>query len=187
MVIEETVRRSAHRRQSVAADADGPALWNHSGATKLPRYRCSSAQVQAEDNTSTTSSCSLSSDLVGSKSVEVRAYPPPPELAGNKCWLLASDGEEGVATFGDMVDAGAEGGKLVGWVLFDGAVEYKDAAALAADFQSHRVPVDSPYSSFHQHDGQPLYGWRVVASHRAEEPLPLPAMRRIVRSVYQVL
>jgi hypothetical protein len=120
------------------------------------------------------------------KSVEVRAYPPPPELAGNKCWLLASIGEDGVATFDDIVDAGAEGGQLVGWVTFDGAIEYRDAAAFAADYQSHRVPDDSPYS-YVRHGGQPLYGWRVVASHRAEEPLPLPAMRRFVRSVYRIL
>ena len=116
----------------------------------------------------------------------MRTYPPPAELDGHKVWLLASLGPEGVATFGDSIAAGQAGGAVVGWVLFDGAIEYRDAAAFAADEAQHCVPVDSPYAFTSQGDeGTTLYGWQVVASHRLAVPLPLPAMRRHHRSVYR--
>lgn len=125
--------------------------------------------------------------LSGEKSLECRRYPPPDELAGQKVWLLAAGGEEGVATFGDAIAAGTAGGELVGWVLFDGAVEWHDAAAFNGDAAQHCVPPDSPYA-WPAGGGScgPVYGWRVVASCRLPQPLPVPAMRRLVRSVYQL-
>ncbi|KAL4447979.1 hypothetical protein ABPG75_005198 [Micractinium tetrahymenae] len=123
--------------------------------------------------------------LSGEKSLEIRAYPPPPELAGQRVLLLASSGEEGVAAFGDAIEAGQAGGSVVGWVLFDGAaaVEYASGEAFAADAAVHCVPADSPYA--YREGGPALYGWPVVASHRFAELQPLPAMRRLMRSVYK--
>lgn len=122
----------------------------------------------------------------GEKSIECRGYPPPQELQGGaKVWLAASQGPEGVASFGDAVEAGQPGGQLVGWVLFDGApVEYTNPDRFAADQAMHCVPADSPYAPVP--GGPPVYGWRVVASHRLAQPLPLPAMRRVVRSLYHL-
>lgn len=126
--------------------------------------------------------------LSGEKSLECRRYPPPEELAGHKVWLLASSGEEGVATFGDAIAAGASGGELVGWVLFDGAVEWRTAEAFQADAAQHCVPPDSPYACpAAAGEAAPHYGWRVVASCRLPQPLPLPAMQRLVQSVYRVV
>lgn len=121
--------------------------------------------------------------LSGQKSLEVRRYPLPPELSGQRVLLLASTGAEGVPTFGDSIAAGQTGGTVVGWVLFDGAVEYSSAAAFAADAAAHCVPPTSPYAA--QEGGPTLYGWKVVASHRLAQPLPLPAMQRVMRSVYR--
>lgn len=114
----------------------------------------------------------------------MRAYPPPLELAGQRVLLLASTGEEGVATFGDAIEPGQAGGSVVGWVLFDSAaVEYTDGSAFAADAAVHCVPPGSPYAF--AEGGPPLYGWRVVASHRFAAPRPFPAMKRVMRSVYK--
>lgn len=73
---------------------------------------------------------------------------------------------------------------MVGWALFDSeAAEYTSSAAFTADAAAHRVPPGSPYA--YQEGGPPLYGWRVVASHRCAAPQPLPALQRVVRSVYK--
>jgi len=126
--------------------------------------------------------------LNGEKSLECRRYPPPEELAGHKVWLLAAGGEEGVPGFGDSIPASAPGGELVGWVLFDGAVEWRTAEAFNADAAQHCVPPNSPYA-FPAGGGDtgPVYGWRVAASCRLPQPLPVPAMQRLVRSVYQAV
>ena len=120
----------------------------------------------------------------GSKSIELRRYPPPPQLTGQRVWLLASGGPEGQPAFGDSVAAGS--GELVGWVLFDvgTTVVYTTPEQLARDRPLHCVPPDSPYAQFPPAAEQ-LYGWRVVASARVEPPLPVPDLQRIHRSVYQ--
>lgn len=112
---------------------------------------------------------------------------PPARPALEQVWLLATGGEEGVPTFGDAVPAAASGGELVGWVLFDvdATVQWDSADAFAADAAQHCAPPDSPYA-FPASGDATVYGWRVVASHRLPEPLPLPAMQRVHRSVYRV-
>ena len=125
--------------------------------------------------------------LSGQKSLECRRWPPPtPELEGQKVWLLATSGEDGVATFGETVEAGSEDGKLLGWVLLDvdHTVRWDSSEAFRADEAQHCVPPDSPYAPA---GGETVYGWRVVASHRLPEPLPVPAMQRVHRSVYRVV
>lgn len=118
--------------------------------------------------------------------MECRAYPPPQELGdGAKVWLLASGGPEGVAAFGDAIAPGQTGGQLVGWVIFDAdAAKYASPEAFAADREAHRVPADSPYAP--TPGGGPVYGWRVVASHRLPQPLQLPRMSRVFRSLYRL-
>ena len=120
----------------------------------------------------------------GAKSIEVRRYPPPPELEGQRCWLLSSSGPDGVATFPDSIAAGAVGGRLVGWVLFGHSTDYSCPEQFAADEKEHCVPPDSPYAL--SESGGTAYGWHVLASHRLPQPLPLPAMKRVTRSVYRL-
>ena len=115
----------------------------------------------------------------------MRKYPPPPELEGQRCWLLASSGPEGVATFSNSIAAGAAGGCLVGWVLFGDCIEYSSPEQFVADQTQHCVPPDSPYA-LSQSGGTAAYGWHVLASHRMPQPLPLPAMQRVTRSVYRL-
>lgn len=104
-------------------------------------------------------------------------------------WLVATDGEEGVPSLGDAVAAGSAGGELVGWVLFDvdGTVQWDSGEAFSADAAQHCVPGDSPYAFGAGGEAATVYGWRVVASHRLPEALPLPRLQRVLRSVYQVV
>jgi hypothetical protein len=124
--------------------------------------------------------------LPGAKSIEVRRYPLPPQLLnGQKCWLIAAEGRDGVATFGADIEAGDARGRLLGWVIFGDIVTYTTAEQFAADEGSHHVPENSIYG-FSASGGQPLFGWRVAASHQCPQSLALPQMRRLLRSIYQV-
>ena len=72
----------------------------------------------------------------------------------------------------------------VGSVVFIDVKEYISLECWAADAAKHRVPNDSPYA-FKQ-DARPAYGWVVGATERLPQPLPLPQMRRLLRSIYEV-
>ena len=72
----------------------------------------------------------------------------------------------------------------VGSVVFIDVKMYTSQESWAADADKHRVPQDSPYA-FQQKPG-PAYGWVVGATERLPQPLPLPQMRRITRSIYEV-
>ena len=72
----------------------------------------------------------------------------------------------------------------VGSVVFVDVKTYTSLESWTADAEKHRVPEDSPYA-FQQKSG-PAYGWVVGAAERLPQPLPLPHMRRIMRSIYEV-
>ncbi|CAL5229210.1 g12493 [Coccomyxa viridis] len=122
--------------------------------------------------------------LDGEKTIETRKYRLPAELIGQRIWLLESGGEENVPSLGDEVLAGSQGARIVGSVTFIDVKKYTSQESWAADADKHRVPEDSPYA-FHQKPG-PAYGWVVGATERLPQPLPLPQMRRISRSIYEV-
>lgn len=147
-----------------------------------PATRCA-ARGESTRFYQITPCCVLLPTVAGAKSIEVRTYPPPPELQGQRCWLLAAGGPDGVASFADSIAAGATGGHLVGWVLFGDSTEYCSPEQFAADEKEHHVPPGSPYAL---ESGGTAYGWRVLASHRLPQPLPLPAMQRVTRSVYRL-
>ena len=72
----------------------------------------------------------------------------------------------------------------VGSVVFIDVKEYTSLECWAADAAKHQVPNDSPYA-FKLNAG-PAYGWVVGTTERLPQPLPLPQMRRILRSIYEV-
>lgn len=72
----------------------------------------------------------------------------------------------------------------VGTVVFNDVKEYTSLECWAADAAKHRVPNDSPYA-FQQNAG-PAYGWVVGATERLPQPLPMPQMSRMLRSIYEV-
>ena len=105
--------------------------------------------------------------LSGAKTIELRAYPPPPAFVGAPVHLLATRGRPGVAALGDAFEAGTADATVPGWVVFGGAVEYRSPSALAADTPRHLVPADDPHYGWREKDSV-LYGWRVTATGRVE-------------------
>jgi hypothetical protein len=85
-------------------------------------------------------------------------------------------------------EPGASTAKIIGWVTFDGAVEYASAAAFESDADKHLV-VDAEsayYPAFEPNsDAPPCFGWRVTASGSAPEN-ELMSYRRLYRSVFAV-
>ena len=72
----------------------------------------------------------------------------------------------------------------VGSVVFSDVKKYTSLESWAADAEKHRVPGHSPYA--YQQAGGPTYGWCVGATERLPQPLPLPLMKRLLRSIYEI-
>jgi len=120
--------------------------------------------------------------LWGYKTVETRLYPLPPELLGRELFLVESaEGQAGVSGVGDSVAAGAAGLRIVGSVVFSESIAYPSRAAWEADEYRHRVPKTSPYG---WKDGRTVHGWVVESVRPLAEPVPVPAMQRVVRSLF---
>lgn len=134
--------------------------------------------------------------LDGSKTVEVRGYALPEELLGVPIALVATEGPEGRATLGDVVVAGKRDGHVVcaymrdtsatrlckvGHVVFAAIKRYESAESFASDQARHGVAPGSVYGW--QPGTTELFGW-CVGSRTPCAPTPLPAMRRMVRSLY---
>ena len=125
--------------------------------------------------------------LSGAKTIELRAYPPPPAFVGAPVHLLATRGPPGVAALGDAFEAGTADATVPGWVVFGGAVEYRSPSALAADTPRHLVPADDPHYGWREEDIV-LYGWRVTATGRVEGAARAPGVGgvRVLRSCYRL-
>ena len=67
-------------------------------------------------------------------------------LAGERIWLLASGGEDGVAALADAVEAGCKAAHIVGWVTFTAVITYSSFDAWRADCGVHCVDEGSPYA-----------------------------------------
>ncbi|KAL6785960.1 hypothetical protein ACKKBG_A00835 [Auxenochlorella protothecoides x Auxenochlorella symbiontica] len=122
--------------------------------------------------------------LEGRKSMEVRSYPFPEPLAGQRVLLLATNGQAGRPALGDGISAGSTDAKAVGWVIFDGIQRFESASEFEGAYGEHCVPSDSPFAWAPR--GPALYGWRIREYERAREPCPLPRMTRLLRSVYEI-
>lgn len=72
----------------------------------------------------------------------------------------------------------------VGSVVFSSVKNYPSREGFHADADRHLVPPDSPYAF---NEGQAAYGWVVQQTQRLPHPLPVPHMKRIERSLYEVL
>ena len=73
----------------------------------------------------------------------------------------------------------------VGSVVFSGVKEYSSMDSWSADAGRHLVPKDSPYA-FREGEGR-AFGWIVQDSMRLPQPMPVPEMKRLLRSVYEML
>ena len=83
--------------------------------------------------------------LDGSKTIECRRYPLD-ITKGEKIFLVATHGKDGVSSLDDQVDAGSNLGTILGWVEFDSeCIEYDTREGFIADEQRHCVPKDSVY------------------------------------------
>ena len=100
--------------------------------------------------------------LEGRKTIEVRAYPLPPELIGTRIWILESQqGKDGVSGLGDRIELGytpTAAAKIVGWCCFSSVKTYTQQADFEADETHHLVSSDSGYT-WKQGKTQELYGW----------------------------
>lgn len=120
--------------------------------------------------------------LNGSKTIEVRSWPLPIDLTNTPIALVATEGPEGQATLGDDVVAGQADGHVVGEVVFAAVKRYESAEAFWGDEAQHGVPRGSVYGW--ADTTTVLYGWCVGRSVPYAAPMPLPAMKRVQRSLY---
>ena len=72
----------------------------------------------------------------------------------------------------------------VGFVAFSSVRVYSSKEGFHADADEHLVPPDSPYAF---EEGQAAYGWVVQQTQRLPQALPVPHMKRVERSLYEVL
>ena len=72
----------------------------------------------------------------------------------------------------------------VGSVVFSGVKEYSSMDSWSTDAGRHLVPKDSPYA-FREGEGR-AYGWIVQDSTRLAQPMPVPQMKRLLRSIYEM-
>jgi len=120
--------------------------------------------------------------LWGYKTVETRSYPLPIELVGREVFIVESaEGQACVSAVADEVAAAAPGLRILGTVVFSGCVAYPSREAWEADEYRHRVPSTSPYG---WSDSKTIYGWEVQAVKPFATPAPVPAMQRVVRSIF---
>ncbi|KAK9917644.1 hypothetical protein WJX75_006758 [Coccomyxa subellipsoidea] len=98
-------------------------------------------------------------------------------------WLLASGGQDGVASLGDSVEAGSAAAIVVGRVIFSGNREYHSEAEWEADEGCHHVPKGSPYG-WQQGTTSIIYGWIVESAERLSSAVQMPAATRIKRSLF---
>jgi len=124
--------------------------------------------------------------LSGQKTVETRAYPLPAALIGRPLYVVESgSGVARKSSLPDQVPAGHASLRICGTATFKASDEYPSRAAWLADEAEHCVPADSPYAMQDDHTN-PVYAWRVEAVVALETPLPVPAMRRVMRSLFEL-
>ncbi|KAK9851125.1 hypothetical protein WJX84_002572 [Apatococcus fuscideae] len=110
--------------------------------------------------------------LSGEKTVESRLYPLPEACVGQRIWLLASGGADGVASLGETVLEGCTDAQVVSsshtflpsWQAW--GLHYVPAALLNAGVTAE------------------IFGWEVVSREALPAARPLPAMKRMKRSLY---
>ena len=124
--------------------------------------------------------------LSGEKTAETRAYPLPAALIGRTIYIVESlPGVARQSSLPDQVVAGHTSLRICGTVTFHASEQYPSRAEWLADEPRHRVPADSPYAM--QTDCRtPVYAWRVERVAAFETALPVPAMQRVMRSLFEL-
>ena len=135
--------------------------------------------------------------LDGSKTVEVRQYPLPPDLLHQKVYLLQSPSPSNAATNKSQVPDKVElveqdSLSLVGWCRFDSVRQYTSQQAFREDQSLHRIPDDHPLGwpiTTHEPEKStlPLYGWH-IASLGTDVPdsIQKSSLHRRFRSLFEI-
>ena len=98
--------------------------------------------------------------LSGSKTIEVRTYPLPPDLVRQKLWILQSpsNSKEGVSSLGNVIETASidtstldqdfeeNRPKLVGWMIISSVKVYRNAESFHNEEKMHLVPKESVHS-----------------------------------------
>jgi len=128
--------------------------------------------------------------VTGRKRIDVRAYVVDAAI-GARVWIVETRGgtpgrsvlanawsseEIGTSACRDGGDAA-----VVGWVSFDGVVEYESKERFERDASDHLVDEESVYAF---RPGTPCFGWRV--SRRGVAARRLTSLRRLHRSVFAI-
>jgi len=122
--------------------------------------------------------------LSGAKTVETRSYCLPASLVGRPIAVLETEcGAACGSALADNVAAGDQSVRLVGTVTFGSCFAYASADEWDADSTRHRVPATSAFSWT---EDRMMFGWVVASATPYEYPMPTPAMRRQLRSLFQM-
>ena len=101
--------------------------------------------------------------LSGKKTVETRSYPFPPWLLGRPVDVLQSDeGEPGVSSTPDIVQAGDPRFLISGWFIVSSCFRYDSQREWEADSARHLVSPDSV--AYGWNDDHDIYGWVVQST-----------------------
>lgn len=125
--------------------------------------------------------------LDGKKTVETRSYPLPAGLVGRQIELFESQpGKDGVSSVGDLVETCAAGLLAVGRVVFRATEAYETRESWAGDAGRHLVDpsVDGAYGW--KGPGS-VHGWVVGEVQEHATPRPVTRMRRVFRSLFEVV
>jgi len=122
--------------------------------------------------------------LSGAKTIETRRYSLPVILIGREIVLLeTAEATAGISALPDEVPAGDQAVQLVGTLTFGSCFEYTTSESWSADQCRHGVAQDSPYAWTKE---QTIFGWAVQATVQYEQPQSTPALRRRMRSLFEV-
>ncbi|CAN0487757.1 unnamed protein product, partial [Phaeothamnion confervicola] len=75
---------------------------------------------------------------------------------------------------------------LVGSVVFSSSLAYADEEAWVADAGQHLVPRDSAYGWPEGKEDGGMYGWVVADAAPLEPPEAVPALKRLLRSLFRL-
>lgn len=122
--------------------------------------------------------------LSGAKTVETRSYPLPAALIGQRISILETqEGAACISALADEVMAGDSAVRLIGTVTFSSCFAYASVAEFAADEARHLVPRDSPYM---WSKDRIVFAWVVGSADLYEQPAATPALRRRMRSLFEM-
>ncbi|KAL6746771.1 hypothetical protein V8C86DRAFT_2932325 [Haematococcus lacustris] len=127
----------------------------------------------------------------GAKTVELRQYPLPLELLGCPIAIIATPSAPPGAShtqsgLPDLLPEGWPGARWAGTLVFGSQRTYSSCSEWAADQDKHAVAPGTPHA-WQEGCTEVLHGWNIARMDIDSCPQVLPAMRRKIRSLFQVV